>query len=55
VPFVSFDGVLKTRDTNALEPGVLEHKYYAKGIGPILAVGVFGGSREELLRFEAGG
>jgi hypothetical protein len=55
VPFGSFDGVLKTKDTNALEPGVLEHKYYAKGVGPVLAVGVSGGSREELLSFESGG
>jgi membrane-associated phospholipid phosphatase len=54
VPFGSYDGVLKTKDTNALEPGVLEHKYYADGIGPVLAVGVSGGSREELLRFETG-
>jgi membrane-associated phospholipid phosphatase len=54
VPFGSFDGVVKTKDTTPLEPKVLEHKYYAKGIGPVLAVSVPGGSREELLRFEAG-
>jgi hypothetical protein len=54
VPFGSFDGMLKTKDTNALEPGVLEHKYYAKGVGPVLAVDVSGGSREVLLSFEPG-
>jgi membrane-associated phospholipid phosphatase len=54
VPFGSFDNVLKTKDTSALEPTVLEHKYYARGIGPVLAVGVSGGSREELLSFESG-
>jgi membrane-associated phospholipid phosphatase len=54
VPFGSFDGVVKTKDTTPLEPKVLEHKYYAEGIGPVLAVSVSGGSREELLRFEAG-
>jgi hypothetical protein len=54
VPFGSFEGVLKTKDTNAVEPGVLEHKYYAKGVGPVLAVNVSGGGREELLHFEAG-
>jgi membrane-associated phospholipid phosphatase len=54
VPFGSFDDVVKTKDTTPLEPKVLEHKYYAEGIGPVLAVGVSGGSREELLRFEAG-
>jgi membrane-associated phospholipid phosphatase len=54
VPFGSFDGVLKTKDTNALEPGVLEHKYYAKEIGPVLAVNVSGGGREVLLSFDSG-
>jgi membrane-associated phospholipid phosphatase len=54
VPFGSFDGLIKTKDTTPLEPKVLEHKYYAKDIGPILAVGVSGGSREELVRFDSG-
>jgi hypothetical protein len=54
VPFGSFEGVLKTKDTNALEPGVLEHKYYAKDVGPVLAVNVSGGGREVLLEFEPG-
>jgi membrane-associated phospholipid phosphatase len=54
VPAGSYDAVVKTEDTNALEPGVLEHKYYAEGVGPVLAVAVSGGSREELLRFESG-
>ena len=36
-----------------LEPDVVENKYYAKGIGPVLVIAVSGGSiREELLRFE---
>jgi major membrane immunogen (membrane-anchored lipoprotein) len=54
VPFGSFGGVLKTKDTNALEPGVLEHKYYAEDVGPVLAVNVSGGGREVLLEFEPG-
>ena len=54
VPFGSFDGVVETEDTTPLEPNVLEHKYYAEGIGPILTVGVSGGTREELVRFERG-
>jgi membrane-associated phospholipid phosphatase len=54
VPFGSFDGLLETKDTTPLEPKAVEHKYYAKGIGPILAVGVSSGSREELLSFEPG-
>jgi hypothetical protein len=54
VPFGSFDGVLKTKDTNALNPDVVENKYYAKGVGPVLAVTVSGGDREVLLSFEPG-
>jgi Ca2+-binding RTX toxin-like protein len=33
----TFDQVLKTRDFTALEPDQFEHKYYAPGIGQILA------------------
>ena len=51
VPFGSFDGLLKTKDTTPLEPNVLEHKFYAKGVGPILAIAVSGGGHEELVRF----
>jgi hypothetical protein len=36
VPFGTFEGVLRTRDTTALEPDVLAHKFYAAGIGAIL-------------------
>ena len=49
-------GSLMTRDLNPLEPKVLEYKFYARGIGPVLAVGVSGGSdREELVRYTRGG
>jgi hypothetical protein len=52
VPFGSFDHVLMTRDYNLLEPKLLEHKFYARGVGPILALTVAGGAdREELLHF----
>jgi len=52
VPYGSFDGVLKTADSTPLEPDVLEHKLYAPGVGPVLAVTVSGGStREELVEF----
>jgi len=51
VPFGHFDKVLMTRDLNPLEPKVLEFKFYARGVGPVLAVGISGGSdREELVR-----
>jgi hypothetical protein len=44
-----------TRDLNPLEPKILEFKLYARGIGPVLALGVSGGSdREELLRYTRG-
>jgi hypothetical protein len=44
-----------TRDENPLEPKVLEFKFYARGVGPVLALNVSGGSgREELLRYEKG-
>jgi hypothetical protein len=47
--------VLMTRETNPLEPKVLEYKYYASGIGPVLAIGVSGDAdREELVRYTKG-
>jgi hypothetical protein len=52
VPFGHFTNVLMTEDTNPLEPKVLEFKFYAPGVGPVLAVSVSGGSdREELLGY----
>jgi hypothetical protein len=53
VPFGHFRDVLLTKDFTSLEPKVLEYKLYATGIGPVLVVGVSGGSdREELLSFD---
>jgi hypothetical protein len=50
VPFGSFDGVLMTKDFTPLEPDVLEHKFYARGVGLVLALAISGGSdREELI------
>jgi hypothetical protein len=55
VPFGSFEDVLMTRDTTPLEPDVVEHKFYARGVGPVLALAVSGGSgREELVGFVSG-
>jgi hypothetical protein len=55
VPFGSYDEVLMTRDWTPLEPDVLEHKFYAKGVGPVLELGLSGGvGREELIRFTRG-
>jgi hypothetical protein len=56
VPYGHFTGVLMTKDTNPLEPKVLEFKFYARDVGPVLAVSVSGGSdREDLLSYAPGG
>jgi hypothetical protein len=50
VPAGHFQRVLMTRDWNPLEPKVNEYKFYAKGVGLVLALGVSGGGdREQLL------
>jgi len=55
VPLGFFRQTLMTREENPLEPRVLEYKFYARGVGPVLAVSVSGGSdREELVRFRRG-
>ncbi len=47
--------VLMTRDLNPLQPKVLEFKFYARGVGLVLVVGVSGGDdREELVRYTRG-
>jgi hypothetical protein len=52
VPFGHLDKALLTKDTVGIEPNVLEYKLYAKGVGPVLTLGVSGGpgSREELIK-----
>jgi hypothetical protein len=41
---------LMTKDYTPLHPEILEHKLYAKGVGPVLVLGISGGAdREELL------
>ena len=51
VPVGSFQQLLQTKEYTPLEPNVVEHKFYAKRVGPILAVTVSGGSgREELVQ-----
>jgi hypothetical protein len=50
VPAGSYREVLMTKDYTSLQPEILEHKLYAKGVGPVLVLGISGGSdREELL------
>jgi hypothetical protein len=53
VPAGTFDQLLTTQDSTPLEPNLLEHKFYAPGVGPVLAITLKGGSsREELVRFK---
>lgn len=55
VPFGAFDRVLMTKDYTPLEPKLLEHKFYAQGVGPVLVIAISGGSdREELVSFKEG-
>lgn len=57
VPFGYFKPgrLLMTRNQNRLEPKVLEYKFIARGIGPVLEVGISGGSdRAELVSFRRG-
>lgn len=50
VPAGHFTHLLMTKNFNPLEPGALEYKFYARGVGPVLALGVSGDvDREELL------
>ena len=50
VPYGSFTGCVQTQDRSALEPGILEHKFYCTGIGPALEMGVQGSrDRNELV------
>ena len=52
VPAGHYRRVLMTREVNPLEPRSLEFKFYARGVGPVLAIAVSGGSdREELVTF----
>jgi hypothetical protein len=42
VPYGSFRHALRTAETNALEPDVLDNKYYVKGIGEVAELAVKG-------------
>jgi hypothetical protein len=52
VPAGRYRRVLVTRDWTPLEPNVVEHKFYARRVGPVLTLGISGGAaREELVSF----
>jgi hypothetical protein len=47
---------LVTMDTSTIEPDVVEHKFYGKGVGPLLALDISGGAgREELVKMDKTG
>jgi hypothetical protein len=51
----TYEDVLVTEDTNPLEPDIVEHKYYAPGVGVVLEELVAGGEeRIELVKVETG-
>ena len=55
MPFGHFTNVLLTKDFTPVEPKILEHKLYARGVGPVLVLGLSGGAgREELISHTPG-
>ncbi|MEA2123275.1 MAG: hypothetical protein QOI80_57 [Solirubrobacteraceae bacterium] len=55
VPAGHYSDVLMTRDDNPVDPRVLEYKFFARGVGPVLEFGVSGGNdRTDLVRFRRG-
>jgi len=54
VPLGRYDAVLMTKEWTPLQPEILEHKFYARGVGMVLALAISGGSdREELIEHSA--
>ena len=55
VPIGYYPETVMTKDLVPLEPKVSEHKFYAEGVGLVLALHISGGEgREELVSFEPG-
>jgi hypothetical protein len=49
----SYQDAMVTMDTSAIEPDVVEYKFYGHGVGPLLALDISGGaSREELVKVD---
>jgi hypothetical protein len=48
-----YQGALVTMDTSTIEPDVVEFKFYAPDVGPLLALDISGGAgREELVKID---
>jgi len=55
VPYRHFSGAMLTKEWTPLEPRVIDHKYYVRGIGTVLEQTVKGGNeRNELVSFRRG-
>jgi hypothetical protein len=50
VPVGTFHNCLKSQETTPLEPDLLEHKFYAPGVGNVLTVDARTGDRVELVQ-----
>ena len=46
VPAGSYTKLVVTEDTDPLDPGKLEHKYYAPGVGMVQSIGIVNGHHE---------
>jgi hypothetical protein len=55
VPYGSFADALLTQEWTTLEPGVLDHKYYVKGVGEVAEVSVKGPDERLFLVSYTGG
>ena len=56
VPAGHYAPVVMTKDTTPVEPKVLEFKFYARDVGPVLELTASGGSdRDELVSYTPGG
>jgi hypothetical protein len=49
VPYGDYTGALETEDTTPLEPELVEHKDYVKGIGVVQEREVAGGEGEHVV------
>ena len=55
VPYITSNKALLTKEWTPLEPGVVDHKLYVRGVGTVLEQTVMGGSeRAALVSVHAG-
>ena len=55
IQYGCFDGMLLTKETTRLEPGIAEHKYYARGVGFVFGARIRGGQEQTwLVRIRGG-